>query len=151
MQQLSLNNTLARSYLAYFIFSVIGLFADTMVAFDMHVQGAITLALIFFALGPGLIVWAQYTSRHYAGDADHDGQSDYFLHGPYRYLRNPTHLGILLLVTGYTFVSGSLIFFAITAIGYLISNVLFKKYESILHTTTGETYATYQTKVPKIF
>ena len=130
---------------------MIGLFADTMIGFDIHVKGTVTLALVFLILGPALIVWAQYTSRHYAGDNDHDGQSDYFLHGPYRYLRNPTHLGILLLVAGYTFVSGSLMFFAITAIGYLVSNVLFKKYESILHTTFGETYATYQAKVPKIF
>ncbi len=65
-------------------------------------------------------------------------------------MRNPTHTGILLLVTGYTAVSGSVIFLAVTLIGYLISNMFFKKYEALLHAEYGTEYAEYKNTTPKI-
>lgn len=146
----SIHFTLAHSYLAYYFFSILGLFADTFISFTITVPGAYRMALIFFIVGTLLMVWAQITSNIFR-PKEGTPTNPYFLHGPYRFVRNPTHLGIVLLVTGYTFISGSLVFFGVTALGYLISNVFFKKYEAILDRTYGAEYKQYQTSVPRIF
>jgi protein-S-isoprenylcysteine O-methyltransferase Ste14 len=147
-EQENIHATLARSYLMYFIASIVGLFADSFLNLDFHIPFAIVAAIACLLLGPALIAWAQYTSwkcRREGHDNDH-----YFEHGPYRFLRNPTHMGLVILVTGYTLVSGSVMFFLVTIIGYLASNVFFKKYESILQTTYGEEYDDYKQSVRKI-
>lgn len=132
----------------YFIASMIGLFADSFLHLDFHFALARIAAIVCLLLGPIIIAWAQYTSWkckriHNCGP--------YFNHGPYRFLRNPTHIGLVILVAGYTFVSGSVVFFLITVLGYLASNVFFKKYESILETTYGDMYEAYKHAVKKIF
>ena len=143
----NIHTTLARSYLTYFICSIVGLFADTLIGFDVSLAYASTIAIICFIIGAMLILWAQRTSRH----AKEEGGAPYFLRGPYQYMRNPTHLGMVLLVVGYTAISGSIVFCAITVIGYLVSNIFFKKYESMLKVQYDGAYKEYQSKVPKIF
>ena len=145
----SIQNILAHSYLSYFIFSFIGLFVDTLIGFNIYVKYSNTIAIWCFFVGSLLILWAQYTSGK-AVQQNGTKQSPYFLRGPYRYVRNPTHLGIVILVAGYTLVSGSLVFFFVTLIGYLTSNVFFKEYESVLYTTYGDEYKEYKSKTPKI-
>jgi protein-S-isoprenylcysteine O-methyltransferase Ste14 len=142
----SIHTTLAHSYLTYFVFSMIGLFADTYIGFDVSLPYASTIAVTCFGLGAFLIGWAQYTSRH----TKEVGATPYFLRGPYRYMRNPTHLGMVILVVGYTAVSGSIVFCAITIVGYLVSNVFFKRYESLLKDTYDREYEVYKKDVPKI-
>lgn len=144
-----LHSTLARSYLSYFIFSFIGLFIDSFIKLDYHIKHGDTLTLVCFVVGSFFIFWAQYTSRHLAKGIG-TAPSPYFHSGPYRLMRNPTHLGIVMLVAGYTIVSGSIIFLFITMMGYLVSNVFFRKYESILRDTYGDDYQQYKSKVPKI-
>lgn len=143
----SVHFTLARSYLAYYLCSIVGLFADTFIGFTFDIPGASRLAITFFMIGTVLMVWAQYTSHRFRNSPD---KGPYFLHGPYRFVRNPTHLGIVLLVSGYTLVSGSLVFFLVTTVGYLISNIFFKKYEAILDRTYGDEYKNYQARTPRI-
>ncbi len=138
----TIHSKLAKSYLTYFICSILGLFLDTFIGIDINLKYAEPIAFVCFILGTFLILWAQYTSRKKDGP--------YFFRGPYRFMRNPTHLGIVFLVTGYTLVSGSIIFFAITIVGYFISNIFFQKYESILDRTYGPEYQKYKAEVPKI-
>jgi protein-S-isoprenylcysteine O-methyltransferase Ste14 len=88
-------------------------------------------ATICFAVGPLLILWAQYTSHRFEIIKKQTGQPQ-FNRGPYKYLRNPTQLGLLILVAGYTLVSQAATLFIATGIAYIISNVFFKKHESIL-------------------
>ncbi len=145
--QSTIHPTLARSYVAYFVASIVGLCADTLSGFGAPLPYATGITVACFALGALLIFWAQYTSRATKTVPD----ARYFFAGPYRYMRNPTHLGILLLVVGYTVVSGSIIFCAITLIGYLVSNIFFQKYEAILDRTYGQEYQSYKARVPKIF
>lgn len=108
---------------------------------------ATTIAIICFGVGPMLIWWAQATSRISKATPE---KGPYFKRGPYQFLRNPTHLGLVILVAGYTVVSGSVIFLAITLIGYIISNHFFAQYEKVLHMIYGDTYSTYKKNVPKI-
>jgi protein-S-isoprenylcysteine O-methyltransferase Ste14 len=140
----TLHLALAHSYLSYFIFSLLGLFADTFITGETPLPHGQDWALMLFITGSLLIWWAQYTSAV-------KNDKPYFERGPYRFLRNPTHIGILLLVTGYAVVSGSVVFLGVTLIGYLVSNVFFKKYESILHREYGSQYTEYKDTVPKIF
>lgn len=137
-----IHNILAHSYLVYFIFSLIGLFADTVFHFDIDIPFSNLLAVIFFGAGPLLILWAQYTSHKH---------SPYFNHGPYRFLRNPTHLGLLILVTGFSLINTSVIFFGITLIGYILSSYFFQKYEHALHEIHTNEYEEYKKKTYKIF
>jgi protein-S-isoprenylcysteine O-methyltransferase Ste14 len=139
----SLQIALARSYLVYFVFSAIGLAADTIFSLGAPTAHGQWIALACFIIGPLIIWWAQSTSSV-------QSELPYFERGPYRFMRNPTQIGILILVMGYTAVSGSIAFLAATAIGYFISDMYFKKYESILHAQYGEQYQEYKKTVPKI-
>ncbi|MES2224811.1 MAG: methyltransferase [Patescibacteria group bacterium] len=140
----SIHTALADSYLAYFIFSLLGLFADTFFAIGAPIANGEWIALTCFILGPMLIFWAQRTSAQ-------KNDTPYFQRGPYRLMRNPTHIGIVILVAGYSAVSGSIVFLAVTVLGYIVSNVFFRKYESLIHTEFGEQYKEYKETVPKIF
>ncbi len=142
-----IHNILAHSYLSYFVFSMVGLFIDTFTNFEVKMRFAQPIALVCFITGTVLIFWAQNTSRN----ALKNKTGVYFYSGPYRFLRNPTHLGMVILVTGYTLVSGSIFFLIITTVGYMFSNIFFKKYEKILTDTYGDEYDQYKNKVPKIF
>ena len=145
----SIHSILAHSYLSYFVFSFIGLFADILIGFDVHLPHANTIAVICFVIGTIMVIWAQNTSGKEINKTGKD-IGPYFTSGPYKYLRNPTHLGIVLLVAGYTVVSGSIVFLTLTLVGYLVSNVFFKRYEDILHIAYGDKYKEYKKKVPKI-
>jgi protein-S-isoprenylcysteine O-methyltransferase Ste14 len=146
-QNVTVHRILAHSYLMYFLASMVGLFADSFLSLDFQFPFATVSAIICFLLGPVIMAWAQYTSWKCKKNGCDER---YFHHGPYRYMRNPTHLGLLILITGYTLVSGSVIFFLVSLLGYLISNIFFKKYESILQDTYGADYETYKASVKKV-
>ncbi len=139
----SLQIALARSYAVYFVFSVIGLFADTIYPIGTPTPHGQWVAILCFIVGPLIIWWAQATSSE-------QSTVPYFERGPYRYLRNPTQIGILILVGGYAAVSGSMVFLCASIIGYFISDIFFKRYEAILHRHYGQQYAQYKDNVPKI-
>lgn len=139
----SLQIALAHSYAAYFIFSLVGLCADTFFSIGVPTPHGQWFALAGFAIGPLLIWWAQATSAA-------QNPVPYFERGPYRFMRNPTQIGVLILIGGYAAVSGSIAFLCAAIIGYFISNIFFKKYESILHQEYGEQYKQYKTSVPKV-
>ena len=144
----SIHHVLAKSYLVYLFASLVGLLADGFINLKFHAPFTLWFAIACFALGPAVILWAQRTSRHYEKEKTTNGA--YFNRGPYRFVRNPTHVGLLILVTGYTLVSGSVIFFGVTLIGFLVSNIFFTKYESILSEAHGSDYQKYRSSVPKI-
>jgi protein-S-isoprenylcysteine O-methyltransferase Ste14 len=146
-QQQTYHEILARSYLVYFIFSIIALFIDSRMPIRFDGGWLWPLAIICFAVGPLLILWAQLTS---AKSVDGKQSHPYFGKGPYRYLRNPTQLGILILITGYVLVSASLVFFAVSVIAYFVSNQYFKKYELALKKEYGQHYEAYEKDVQKV-
>ena len=148
-QEQTIHHHLAKSYMSYFMASLIGLFIDSFISAPFDVGYAYPIAIIFMGLGPLMMLWAQYTSWQCQRGA-HGHSASFFHHGPYRFVRNPTHLGILIMVTGYTLISGSLIFFATTFVGFFISNIFFKKYEKLNSETFGENYSLYKKDIPKI-
>lgn len=148
MKSEKIQTVLTRSYLAYFLFTLFGLLLDNIVGFSVMIPYASVIAIGCFIVGALLVLWAQNTTALvYTGTE----KTKFFGNGPYRFLRNPTHLGMVLLVTGYTAISGSVVFLAITALGYLISSIFFQEYESLLIEHFGDDYKKYQRDVPKIF
>ncbi len=148
-QQPSVHQVLAQSYLVYFLLCSIGLFVDLIIPFTISMPYSLPLAIIFFALGPALIFWAQYTSWRFEKIKQQTGRPD-FSRGPYRFLRNPTQFGLVLLVAGYAFASRAAMLFVATGVAYLISNIFFRKHETILESKYGEDYQSYKSSVPKI-
>ena len=145
----SIHRTLARSYLVYFVFSMVGLFLDTLWHVDVFViENPQVWAMVCFVSGPLIMIWAQYTSRRFKKSAYSDGDS-YFHHGPYIYARNPTHFGMLVLVSGYAIIMESPFLFLTTLIGYIISNQFFAHYESLVE-HSNDAYAPYRNSVNKI-
>lgn len=107
------------------------------------------LTIVCFILGPLLIAWAQYTSYTFEKIKEKTGQF-IFHRGPYKILRNPTQLGLLILVTGYALATGAVFLFLSTIASYLISNIFFKKHEQILEARYGDEYRSYKEKVKKV-
>lgn len=145
----SVHRVLASSYLTYLLLCTFGLFADLFFPFRIAVPEAKTFAIILFIVGPVLIGWAQYTSYSFERVKKEVGQP-LFLRGPYRYLRNPTQLGLLCLVAGYALVTGAIMLFLATILAYVISNIFFRKHETILEARYGEPYKTYKESVKKV-
>lgn len=147
MKSEKIQTVLTRSYLAYFLFTLFGLLVDNIVGFSVIIPYANIIAVGCFLVGAILVLWAQNTTALvYTGSE----KTKFFGNGPYKFLRNPTHLGMVLLVTGYTAVSGSVIFLGVTVIGYIISNKFFREYELLLIEHFGDDYKKYQREVPKI-
>lgn len=143
----NIHMVLARSYMMYFLFCAIGLWIDSYISVDFPFKFATYASYALFIIGPALILWAQLSSRKFEKGKD---AKKHFYYGPYAFLRNPTHLGLLLLVAGYTFVSGSVIFFATTLVSYILSSFFYKQHEEILHDTYGKEYDNYKEDVKKI-
>ncbi len=147
--QQSVHRTLAQSYLVYFMLCLLGMFLGLFFPVRFSVPHATLFAIICFGLGPLLIAWAQYTSHRFEIIKQKTGELR-FNGGPYRYLRNPTQLGLVILVAGYAFASGTAILFLTAAGAYIISNVFFRKHENILESRYGEAYKNYKSSTPKI-
>ena len=145
----SVHKVLAHSYLAYFLLCSFGLFLGLFFPIRFSVPHADLFAVICFGVGPLLILWAQMSSHKFEV-VKQDIGAIRFTRGPYRYLRNPTQLGLVILVLGYAFVSQSAMLFVTIGVSYLISNIFFKKHESILEHRYGERYTQYKAKTPKI-
>lgn len=95
------------------------------------------------------MIWAQITSHLFEKVKAQTGVVC-FDKGPYRYLRNPTQLGLVILVLGYAFATGTAMLFITAGVAYIISNIFFRKHESILEDKYGETYMKYKASVKKV-
>ncbi len=145
----SVHRVLATSYLTYFLLCSFGLCLSIFFPIKFSVPNASTFGVFCFVAGPLLIVWAQITSHIFEKVKQQTGQLC-FNKGPYRYLRNPTQLGLVILVLGYAFASGTAMLFLTAGLAYIVSNVFFRKHESILENKYGDVYKKYKESVKKV-
>ena len=138
---------LAHAYLFYLFAFILGTFLD----FNFHLQVAnqtllTILGVLFLMLGPLLIYWAQKTSHHFK---KHETKTlDSFLMGPYRYVRNPTHLGLFIMILGFGMIVNAFFIILFTIISFIITKIIFLKQEQkILEHKYGEHYIAYKKKV----
>jgi protein-S-isoprenylcysteine O-methyltransferase Ste14 len=146
----SIHKILAHSYLAYFLLLSLGLFLE--VFFPMrisYIPSSPLLTIVCFVTGPVLILWAQHSSHKSQMIKEKTGQVNFQI-GPYKYIRNPTHLGLLILIGGYTLASQAAVLFIVTGVAFIISNIFFRKYENLLECRHGHIYKSYKSVVRKI-
>lgn len=148
-QTQSVHKVLAKSYLAYYMLCTIGLCLSAFFPISFFVPQGALLAKVCFFVGPSLIVWAQITSGKFEKIKLLTGELR-FKCGPYRFLRNPTQLGLVILVLGYSFATQTAMLFITTGVAYLISNIFFRRHELLLELKYGTPYKEYKSSVRKV-
>ena len=139
---------LSNSYIMFFFAVVLGVIFDIFFPINLF-KGVIYeyVGLVLLVLGTIIIYWSQYTTRS-AGKIASGRDTNFFLHGPYRYTRNPTNFGLTLSILGFGFLihsSFSVIFILVT---YIISKIFFiKRQDTILEERYGEVFVEYRKKV----
>jgi protein-S-isoprenylcysteine O-methyltransferase Ste14 len=137
---------LAQSYSIYFLFFVVGVFLDLVFNLKMFKLPFLTsIGAILIFLASLLIFWAQKTSRNLKKE---NLTKESFSKGPYFFVRNPTYLGLFLLLIGFGFMVNA-IFIIITTIisGIFTKFIYLKKEEVILEKKYGAPYIEYKKAV----
>lgn len=146
--QQSVHKVLAHSYFFFFFLLLISIcldlfFNSSLGVFDNY--GVILLGFLFLIFATFLIVWAQKTSRRLNKE---NINKDTFTHGPYRFTRTPTHLGLFFLTLGLGLVSNATFVVVFAFINFFIAKFFFlKKEEEILTAKYGVPYVEYKKSV----
>jgi len=103
---------------------------------------------IFLVAGPLLILWSQVSIRRFRREVAANRDAQIFNIGPYRLTRNPTYLGLTLLITGFGFLANSLFIVLSGIVGFITVNyTIVRSEESLLREKYGEHYERYKEKV----
>ena len=144
---------LSESYLTFSILFIPAMLVDLHIDIgDVFGPNAVTAGWVLLFLSPVLIYWAQQTSANFrkAYESGTPITPSFFMHGPYKITRRPTHLGITLLFVGFSIIIQSPIALISALIAHLITQMNFiKREECILREKYGEAYEIYCNKVGK--
>ncbi len=133
-------------YVVFFVSFILGVIFDLIfpsnILSNTHAE---YLGLAFIILGTILIYWAQLTSARLAKNPP---SKPTFTKGPYKFIRNPTHTGVVVMMFGFALIIHSLfsIVFLIIADVYARRTIL-KKQDKILLERYGENFEDYKKKV----
>ncbi len=140
---------LSHSYTVFLGAVILGICMDLLI--PMYVFNTATYQYTGFAmivLGSALIYWAQSTSRCVKKEVGDERTEKDFERGPYKYSRNPTHIGLSVMTLGLAFLLNSpwsIIFIVITA--FITKFIFLKKEETLLEKKYGQAYCDYKNKV----
>lgn len=140
---------LSHSYIMFLVAIVVGIILQMVIPITLFGNGISSyVGLGMIILGSMLIYWAQSSSHQSEARMRKEGTSRVFDHGPYKYSRNPTHIGLSVMTIGLGVVLNSFFIFILLIIASLISKFIFlKKEEAILEVKYGEPYREYKRKV----
>jgi protein-S-isoprenylcysteine O-methyltransferase Ste14 len=141
---------LAHSYLVYFGSLMVGVFLNFLYPLGFPAHTGEWFGSSVIALASLLIFWAQMSSDQSDDIRREKGMSDesVFARGPYRYLRSPTHVGLLFLIIGFGLLVNSVWIVVMTLVAYLVAHRTFlKKEQEFLVKKYGEAYEKYRAKV----
>ena len=139
---------LIHSYLIFLIAVILGVFFDTFLQEKIFSEAIYAnTGLLMLVASSIIIYWAQTTSSNYRERQKKNESDSIFEHGPYKYLRSPTHFGLFIMTLGLALILNSLFSIIFTIVAYLISKLFFlKKEEKILEDKYGESYTEYKKK-----
>ena len=142
------HNILSHSYTVFLLAVVFGLILDVFIPiyiFNDPIYQYIGLSMI--VLGPAIIYWAQSTSNATkVGNRNLTERN--FERGPYKYSRNPTHIGLSIMTIGLGFLLNSVFSILLVAVASLITKFIFlRKEEGLLEKRYGQAYLDYKKKV----
>jgi len=108
--------------------------------------------LVPLLVGLAVIAWcfADFVRRGRGTPAPYDPPRELVVAGLYRYVRNPQYLGVLLVVTGETILTGAAVllgYAAVLAVGYHLFVV--RHEEPALTRLFGPAYSRYRETVPR--
>ena len=104
------------------------------------------LSLVAIAAGAAILIWCiwNFASNGRGTLAPVDPPKQLVVQGPYRYVRNPMYLGVLLLLLGQTAYFRSITLLQYTIVWFIIVNVIVVWYEEpALRRRFGERYERY--------
>lgn len=140
---------LSHSYTVFLMAVILGVILDVFIPtniFNNYIYQYIGFIMII--LGSILIYWAQTTSNCTKEELEKMGKVREFARGPYKYSRNPTHIGLSLMTLGLGFLINSVFSVVLVLIASLITKFIFvKKEEILLEQKYGEDYCNYKKKV----
>jgi protein-S-isoprenylcysteine O-methyltransferase Ste14 len=112
--------------------------------------------LALFALGCALRTWPVFVlGRRFSGLVAIQPEHELVTHGPYRWIRHPSYLGMMLALAGWALVFRSALGLAATACGLVVLAARIEEEEALLASQFGERYAEYRRRtwrlVPGIY
>lgn len=140
---------LAHSYVIFLFIIILGVIFDTFFKYKIFSNNIFQYIGFFMLLVSSIIIfWAQKVSLNYKDRKKKNDSMTYFEHGPYQYLRNPTHLSVFIMTLGFGLIINSFFSVIFAIIAYLITKIFFlKREEKILEKKYGEVYLEYKKKV----
>ena len=99
---------LSYSYATYLFAIIIGVVLDMIFHIKIFSGQAFQyIGFVIIILSSMLVYWAQTTSRKAKKEKKTNGGEFNFFKGPYKYTKNPTHIGLSLTALGFGFMIGS--------------------------------------------
>ncbi len=140
---------LSHSYLVFLFSVILGVIFDIFAPFSLFLnvpsQG---IGVILIFLGSVIVYWAQTTSGNYKENDPKFKNKSFFYRGPYKFTRNPTHFGLLIMTLGLALLINSFFSIVFTIIAHVLTKIFFvKKQEKILEKKYGDLYLDYKKKV----
>lgn len=139
---------LSHSYIVFLMAIILGAGSHLIYNFNVFSNPIYQyIGFTMIVLGSILIYWSQSTYR-YIKDNTERGIVYNFELGPYKYSRNPTHIGITIMTLGLGFVVNSLYIIIFIIIAYIVTGLIFlKEEEKLLEKKYGQEYLDYKKKV----
>lgn len=140
---------LLHSYLIFLFAVILGAFLDPLIKKKIFSNDIYQIiGFLMLIVSSIVIYWAQKISSNYQQRERKDESRSYFEHGPYKYMRSPTHLGLFVMTLGFSLIINSLFGVVLTIIAYVITKLFFlKKEEKLLEIKYGQVYIDYKKKV----
>jgi protein-S-isoprenylcysteine O-methyltransferase Ste14 len=140
---------LSSSYSMFLIAVVLGLTCDIFFSFKIFTKPYQDFGALMIVAGTALIYWSQLTSSATRKKTLHKVmEASDFEHGPYRFSRNPTHIGLTIMTLGLAYLLNSFFTVIFVIIASFITKFIFlRKEEAILQERYGKPYADYKQKV----
>ncbi len=143
---------LSRSYSIYFFAFIIGLVIDSILSSKFNIklggENLSAIGFILLILATFLMYWAQSVNSktRYLPDGSKD-----FTAGPYKYSRNPTQMGLFILVLGAGFMMNSYIICVGAILALTFSTLYVIPMEEARHIRKhGDAYLSYMKKVRRL-
>lgn len=140
---------LSHSYVLFLVAVISGFILDIFVNIPiLNNMLSKYIGIFFILLGSILIYWAQNTSAGLQKELKPKAEASDFAHGPYKYSRNPTHIGLTIMILGLALILNSFWSVVFLIVVSIISKFFYlSKEEELLEKRYGQIYLDYKKKV----
>lgn len=138
---------LSHSYMLFFVAVIGGMIFDYFIPTNLISKEYGDFGFLLMLIGSIIIYWAQTTSNTTGKQLEETGIRRFDV-GPYKFSRNPTHIGLGIMTLGFGIIMQSIFILALLVVVYTISKLVFLPAEErILCEKYGDAYCNYQKRV----